>query len=792
MFRNYFTIALRYLRRHKGHSFINVAGLAIGMACCLLIFFWVQDEVAFDGFHENSDEIFRVIRETRGSGQTNHFATVSNALGPALVEEYPEIINFTRYKGVLSNWHVKYEEKSFVNNRLGTADPSYFEIFKFPFVKGNPKTALMDKFSVVITEAFAKKFFDDDEPMGKVLKIEGGDYKVTGVIKNVPSNSHMQFDFMLPVINMEHAWGEDLKDWKRESRFPTYIQLEKNSSVSNVNQKISDIVTRHNPESKSRLYLQPLKDVHLHSNFKNDKSNVAQGSITYIYIFSLVALCILLIACINFMNLSTARSENRAKEVSMRKVTGAQKKDIVIQFIGESIIFSFIALIFALILVYLFLPTFNSLSGKELGLDLSVKLLGVLLVIALFTGIVAGSYPAFFLSSFQPLKVFTGISSLGKRRGTTLRKVLVMIQFAITIILIIATTVIDSQIHYINNKDLGMNAKNVLTFWRRGDFGQKYDAVKNELLQNPNIVSITNGIPPRGTGGGTTNLSWEGKDPNEKIRMYRVLVDHDFLKTFGMKMAKGRFFSKELETDRTNYVLNEAAVEAMGVKSPVGMRFNFEDLFTRQPVEGTIIGVIKNFHQDSLHTRIPPLVLSICPRVFHISIRISPENVSETMRFLEDKWEKFVPGFPFVYEFLDERIGKYYAAENKAEKIIRYFTFITIFISCLGMLGLVSYVAQRRTKEIGIRKVIGAPTASIVLLLSKEYVKCVITALILASPIAWHVMSKWLENFAYRISISWLMFLLAGVMSLLLTLLIISYQTIKAARANPVDSLRYE
>jgi ABC-type antimicrobial peptide transport system permease subunit len=785
MFKNYITIALRNIRRYKGFSFINIIGLAIGMACCILIFLWLQDEMSYDRFHENSGELYRVITETYSENQTFQQSRAPSPLGPALKQEYPEIVNFTRYRGGITNWRVKYGEKAFMNDRLALADPSFFEMFTFPFIAGDPKTALKERFSLVITEDMAKKYFGNEAPLGKVIDLDGTDMTITGVIKSIPRNSHMQFDCMFPIINMADWWEENFEDWERY-RFHTYIQLEKGTNYKEVNGKISGIIKKYLPKSENKVYLQPLTDIHLYSSdFRWDDDNIGKGNITYVYILSLTALCILLMACINFINLSTARSSNRAKEVGMRKVTGAHRSHIITQFFGESVVLSILALIFAIAMVLLFIPVFNDLSGKQLSMDFSGSIILGLICVTIFAGLVAGSYPAFLFSSFQPVTVLK-IAGGGESRGGYLRKSLVVVQFTLAIILIIATTVIYNQLNFISSKDLGYDKDHVVYFYKYGEFGRNIEAVRNELFQNPNILSVSMSGPPLVTFRGRTDVNWEGKNPDQEIMMHPYFADYEYLRTFNMKMVQGRYFSKEFATDNSNYIINETALKLMGFKSPVGKRLLFRGR------EGTIIGVIKDFHSGSLHNKIAPLIIMCRGAGPNMSIKINSKNVPQTIKFLEEKWEKFVPDFPFSYTFLDETIDNYYNTEKRIGTISQYFTFLAIFIACLGLLGLVSYMAEQKTKEIGIRKVLGSSVANIVLLLSKDFVKWIITAFIIALPVAWYLMDNWLRNFAYRVGIGWWVFLFAGGGALLIALLIVSYRIIKAAQSNPVDSLRYE
>ncbi len=791
MFKNYLKIAFRNLVKHKVYSFINIAGLAVGMACCIIVLLWIQNELSYDRFHEKTDSIHRVIFEKHRPERISHEARGANATGPALKNEYPEIVNFTRFRGGV-RWLVKYKDKEFENDILSVADPSFFEIFTFPFIKGDPKTALSDPRSVVITEVMAEKYFGDEDPMGKTLKIDVDDFRISGVIEKIPFNSHIQFDYVFPIVNMEESWVDPLDSWTRDFRFHTYVQLNDNCDWKDVSLKISDsnIVRKNHPESTTeKIYLQPLKDIHLYSNFRMDVSG--KGSIKTVYMFSIIALSILFIACINFMNLSTARSSTRLKEVGMRKVVGAGKNDVMKQFFGESVFLSLISLFFAIILVYIFLPVFNELSNKQLVLNLTgnPQVLFSLILVAVLTGLVSGSYPALFLSSFQPVRVLKGMISTKAASRSIFRKILVVFQFTVTIAMIIGIIIINRQLTYIDNKDIGFNKKNMITFWAAGNFGSNYKAIRTELLQHPGIESLTRGFSPTGWFGLNSNrrpIDWEGKDPEKNVLMLRWGADYDLLETYKMEMAEGRYFSREFPTDTSNYIINQAAVKEMGIDSPVGKWFSYNGR------RGRIIGVLKNFHQVSLRSEVLPLLLRVNENNHVVAARINPENVAGTVRHIESVWNKYVKDYPFSYEFLDEKISNFYKNERKTNTIIKYSTFLTIFLSCLGLFGMSAFMVERRTKEIGIRKVLGASVSNIVIYLTREFTKWVVLGNVIAWPLAWYVMNRWLENYKYHIDLGIFIFVTAGIIALMIALLTVSFQAVKAARAKPVDTLKYE
>ncbi|MCK4758783.1 MAG: ABC transporter permease [Candidatus Aminicenantes bacterium] len=780
---NYIKVALRKIRRHKGYSFINISGLAIGMACCFIVFLWVKDELSFDRFHSNAKEIYRVLHNPQDTDIYNPYG--SGPLGPALKADYPEIINFTRMFGE-ANGPLKYRNQVF-NGKVRGVDNSFFEMFTFPFIKGDPKNCLSDPRSIVLTEKMAAKLFHEEDPLGKTVGFEWWigwfDLKVTGVIQDVPSNTHIRFDYLLPFEFVTWS-GMSIEDWGIGA-YQTYVLLPKNADPSAIQEKIAGIVKRHFPESPYTLYLEPLTRIHLY-NFTGG------GLITYVYIFSIIGVFILCIACINFMNLSTARSMERAREVGMRKVVGSTRSQLVKQFLGESILLSFISFILAVLLVQAFLPSINSIVDKQLTLPYSSSALLIFLGIAILTGVLSGSYPAIFLSSFRPVTVLKGIVRSGSQ-NIRLRKLLVIGQFIVSIALIIGTIIIYKQLVYMRTMDMGINKSHVINMELRGNLRNQYGTIKTELLRNPDIlvVSATNGSFSKRFG--SDSIGWEGKPEDKRIFMSIHSVDFDYQKIFDIKMTQGRYFSRDYPTDRSDgIIVNETAAKIMGMESPIGKRISCSIPFSSQK-SGTIIGVAKDFHFRSLHEKIDPLVLVIAPGWFTDAyIRMKPENVPETLGFIEKTIKKFAPDFPFEYSFLDEDIDNLYKTEQRIGNLVRYGTFLAIFIACLGLFGLASFTAEKRTKEIGIRKVLGASISGIVLLLTKEFTKWVILANLIAWPIAYFVMSIWLQNFAYHVNIGIWTFLFSSALALVTALITVSFQAVKTAASNPVDSLRYE
>ncbi len=808
MIKNYITVALRNLSRHKVFSFINILGLAIGLACCITIFLFVRDELRYDTFHTKADRIYRVVNSrVRESGE-DHIALTPPAFGPTLQRDFPEVQQMVRFFDMRAPL-ITYEDKKFFETDFLLADSTVLDVFTLPLLKGNPQTALKERYSLIITESVAKKYFGEQDPMGKVLTVDGEmKFTVTGVMQDLPVHSHLKIN-VLGNFNM-------LKDFIQQSRlenwvwhqFYTYILLQENYNVAQLEAKLPSFVKTHASEVTARMNtkytigLQALTDVHLRSSHL--EHDIAQkGDIQYVYAFSVIALFALLIACFNFMNLSTARSAQRAKEVGLRKVVGAGRRQLIAQFIGESILLVSIAMVMAFILVYLTLPIFNNFSGKQLQLFSAIDILTVLgvLAIILLVGLVAGSYPAFFLSAFQPVKVLKG-ELRAKHGGYSLRQTLVVLQFAISTVLIIGTTIVFRQLNYIQNTNLGFSKEQLVSLpIRNGEMRRNYEGIKNELLQNTAIKSATAcyGLPGDIFAG--DGILIPGRDTDYSINMF--LVDHTYIPTLEMEMVAGRNFSKEYGTDAENaFILNETAVKDLGWNTPEEAlnkeihwkKWNVDSAGISDSLKrGKVIGVVKDFHYKSLHQKIEPLILHIYQDAYtSIVVKVRPENMQATLNFLEKKWTSLDAEWPFEYTFLDEQFAKKYESERVFGKVFTAFTLLSIFIACLGLFGLASFTASQRSREIGIRKVLGASVAGIVFLLSKDFLKLVLLALLIAIPLAWYAMSGWLEDFAYRIDMDWWMFALAGLVALLIALFTVSFQSIKAALANPVKSLRNE
>jgi len=784
MLKHHFRIAVRNLWKHKGYSFINIAGLAAGLACAVLIFLWVQNELSYDRFHENAERIGLVLFKPDYDDWLSGYGP--GPLGPALERDYPEIVEATRWFDAPAP--LRYGDRIF-NGRVGGVDPSFFQIFSFPFVRGGGAEPLADPDSIVLGESMAQKLFGAEDPLGKTVGFEWWgtwhNFRVIGVIADVPANSSLRFDYLLP-FNFVTRSGMSIEDWE-VSAYQTFILSTETASMADVERTIAGTMKRIHPASPYLLRLQPLTRMHLYHS-------EGGGPITYVTIFSLLGLFILTIACINFMNLSTARSLKRAREVGLRKVVGSSRGVLIRQFLMESVAFSVLALGLALVTVWLLLPSVNRIFDASLHLQFTMDQALVIFGMTLLTGCLSGSYPAFYLSGFGPLQVLKGGPTKG-RGGFPLRRLLVVFQFIISIGLIVGTLTVYRQLHFMRDKDLGINKEFVIDLELRGDLRNNYRTVKTRLLENPDIlaVSATNGSFTKRFA--TDKADWEGKDPEDKVIMAIHAVDFDYPKIFDLKMAAGRYFSREFPTDLTaGFIVNETAVRVMGMKEPLGKKFHCPIPFSSgRPEWGTIVGVVKDFHFRSLHNRIEPLILAIAPGwCSDCYVRISPKNVPRTLAFIEKTFKETAPGFPFAYTFLDEDIGRLYGTEMQIGDLVGSGTALAVFISCLGLFGLASFTAEQRTKEIGIRKVLGASDTGITALLSGEFTKWVLVANVIAWPVSYLVMRNWLRTFAYRIDLGLEVFLLSGVLAFAVALLAVGFQAVRAAHADPVKALKYE
>jgi putative ABC transport system permease protein len=783
MIRNYFKIALRNIKRYSAHSILNISGMAIGMASALLILLWVYDEWSYDRHFIHADDLYRVIEiENPSEGSGSMMVPTPGALANALKEENPEIIRSSRYIPEIPLTLKKGDE--FIEETVAMVDKDFLKMFNIEFMEGDINSALNDPHNIILTEETAHKYFGDEDAFGKTIPSRGYDAKVTGIIKCLPRNSHLLFNFLVPVEWLT-IFGGPINNWR--DRFHIYIELKKGTDSKIVDQKISGILKSHIRESHSEIFLQNIKKIHLFSSGKYTYDVSGHGDITYVRIMTLIAVFILIIACINFMNLSTAQSAKRAKEIGVRKVAGANKRKLIFQFLGESLLIVFVAHIIAMIFVELLLPGFNNLTGKPLAVNYQNAGLYIgLISVVLFCGLLAGSYPALYLSSLKPLNIMKGI--INKNPGNAqFRRMLVIFQFSFSVVLIICALIIGIQLRYLQNKSLGFNKNNIGYFMfptRPGD--SRLESLKKVISDNPYIVGVTKGGNPVNIEGTVGGFNWSGKKKSNDIMFYVLSGDADYAKTFQLELKQGRFFSSEFPADSFAVVINEKAASVMGFENPIG-----EILSTPWGSKLKIIGIVKDFHFKSLHYKIEPLIMLISASN-NFYIRMKPDHIPSTVESVERLYKSFDPGLPINFHFLDDDFDKLYRTEQRMSKIFGYFSFLAIIISCLGLIGLSSFMTERRTKEIGIRKANGAKSGEIFLLLSKEYMLWVMASIIIACPIAFYTMHKWLQNFAYRINISWWVFAMAGAIALVVALITVGFQSYKAAGKNPVDALRYE
>jgi putative ABC transport system permease protein len=774
-------VAVRKIRKQKAYSIINTLSLAFGLTCSFLIFFWVQDELGYNRFHEKAAQLFRVNKKYQIGSETQYNSSTPFPLALAVRENFPEVIDATRFQRIRALVSFRdNEDNLFYESRVCVVDPSFFRVFSFPFVKGNPAATLAELDSVVLTESVAAKYFGMEDPIGKTLTLDHDkDFVIKGVVEDIPSDSDLRFDLFVPISRIIDP--ELLEDWGNHYAM-TFVLLQEGSVPSEVEKKLSGLMREHLPKEQISLALQPLGDIHLYSE------DGSEEGMKYIRVFSIIAAFILIIACINYINLSTARSEKRAKEVGLRKVVGARRMQIACQFFAESVLFTLIALGIALFLIQFLEGLFHDLTGKILVLaDFEPGFILGLLLITGFTGLAAGVYPALVLSSFKPVRALRdGSDRLGKE---SFRKTLVVIQVSLSIMLLISLGVIEKQLRYIRARDLGFDKNDVLFLRISGGLQKNYEAFRNELLQNPDVAAVARTFQPPGEMFAIVRgIRWEGMEAGESGAFGFIPVDYDTLDLLDMKIVQGRKFSREFPADDSNFILNERAIEAMDLKNPIGRPFSFGEDST-----GTIVGVVKDFHSMPLNFDIEPVVILVDPDYYRlVLVKIRPGDRRGAISGVEAAWKKFAPGFPFEYHFLDERFELYYGAEILASKLFRYFVLIAIFISCLGLLGLSAFMAEQKTKEIGIRKALGASVPRIVMLLTKQFLLWVLLANIIAWPIAYIAMRSWLDNYPFRTALGLPLFLLSAVAALMITMFTVSFQALKAARANPVDSLRYE
>ena len=805
MFRNYLLTTLRSISRHRVFTLINVAGLAIGMAGCIMIMLYVTDELSYDRYHENAEQIYRAGIDGKIGNREMKTYTSAAPFARTMIEEFPEVKNAVRFHAA-SNRLITHGDRNFIEKGLYYADSTVFEVFSWKLIRGNPKTALAHPNSIVFTQSMARKYFGEEDPMNKTVTFDNEEeFKVTGIMEDVPHNTHFHFDFLASLNSVAHSQSET---WMSD-RYATYLLLQEGVRDRDLEPKLGDFLKKHmGPQIKEALgismeewlssgnrygyYLEPLTGIYLDSEATMQMEPL--GDKRYVIIFSLVAVFILIIACVNFMNLTTAKASNRAKEVGMRKVAGARRKQLITQFLSESVVLSFIALIVSLALVHLMMPTFNQITQKELSIPYLSEPLFIpsLIVLAIITGLIAGSYSSLSLSSFNIITVLKGRISSG-RKGAWFRSGLVVFQFAISVAIIIATFVVYNQLQYMQNKKLGFDKENVLVIERPYALGSQLKTFKQELLKNPEIITAeaSNQVPGSGFSGAVFQKEEAASD--EMIHFRTMRAGYDFPEAMGMKIKKGRYFSEDFRGDSSCVVVNESAVKALGYDEPVGrhlMGYRNGEVVLKLK----IIGVMEDFHTESMHERIPNVVMRY-PGNFnesYMAVRVNSQNIKRSLDKVERLWQEFLPQQPFDYFFMDTHFDNLHKSETRTGKLLGIFSVLAIFIASMGLFGLSSFITEQRTKEIGVRKVMGSTVTNILLLLNKQFTQWILIANIIAWPVAWYFMNDWLQNFAYRIDLSLQAFILAGLGSIILALITVSYQTFRAASVNPARSLRYE
>ena len=783
MFRNYLKTALRNTLRQKGYALINILGLSIGLAATILIMLWVVDELSYNKNNENYNNIYRVVQQQMYTSGPLTTPCMPGPLAADLKRDFPEFVDVFRYFQI--SGVINIDDKKFADF-IQLADSGLFNVFSFNFIQGSPETALQP-YTAILSEKGAEKYFGDEDPMGKVIKLNDEvSFRVNGIIENPPENSSFDSELFLPFHHLEDI-GWDLSQYGWNS-FYVYVQLPENVNYKDVNEKIELYMqkVRNDPEAQLKMFLFPLGKQRLYS-FTGEPRQI-----TNIYIFSIIASFILLLACINFMNLSTARASKRGREIGLRKVVGAVKRQLIYQFISESLLMAFMALIIAVILVNIFMPVFNDLTDKNLMLDiLNPNIFFTLVGIALFTGLIAGSYPAFYLSAQNPVKTIRISTSSGMGGNRWFRRSLVVFQFVLSIGLIICTIIIYKQITYINDKDLGMNKDNVIYARIRGDLNQNFKDFKNRIKQEPSVMEVSRSSSiPFYVGSNTGGLQWMGKENDDDVLIGFTRADHDYVETMQMELVDGRFFEEGYGTDTSAVVLNENAIKTMGMEDPIGKWISFGD---EEADRITIIGVLKDFNFLPLNNEIEPLSIHYSETNYSFMlVKLNGQNTKQAIEHIESVWNQFLPTFPFEYRFMDDYYGRIYSDVEQLGKLIKYFSILAIIISCLGLFGLASFTAEQRTREIGIRKVLGSSIAKIVALQQREFMWLVVTANIISWPLAWYFMNDWLSSYAYKINLSFWIFFIAGALSMGITFLTVFLLSYRAALKNPVDSIKYE
>ena len=806
MFKNYLKTAIRNLLRYKGFAIINISSLTIGIIGCLVIGLFVWDEWQYDKDIPGGENVYRIYEQRKNNDVITYGAPVAPAYASFLKRTYPEVDTATRILMSLDKFLMEIGENRNYEDKGWFVESSFFDVFPLKFTKGDPATALTEPGTVVITEELARKYFNNEDPVNKTLYIDKDTFAVKGVLAKLPEHFHLNFRYLMSLPSAGIA-KERMERWTWH-QFYTYVKLKPGANVQQLQDKLQAHMKKEIFPTLTQAgftflpFFQPLKDIHLNSSdFIYD--NAVRGNQTYVKALTIIALFVLVIACFNFINLATARSFRRAKEIGVRKVIGAERKQLIFQFIGETILLSVLSMLLAIIATFFIVPLLNQFTGKSIAFNpFTNPVLGAIILVAgVVIGVLAGIYPAMVLSGFQPIKVLKNMKLIGGGGGAWLRQALVVIQFTLSVLLIVSTTIVYRQTKYLNNADLGFNKEQVIYFQTRGDVNQKLETFKGEIKRSPNVVSVTAGYGLPGdlyAGDGVTTVGSDGA----KERSANVFLgDHDYVKTLGLRIVAGRDFSKDMATDvREAFLINETAVKEWGFGSPekaLGQPIHWnewEPADTLNPVKkGKIIGVVEDFHYKSLHEKVTPSVIQIYPQVvFKVAVKLKTADIKNTIAYINGVWNKFSPGYPLDYKFMDETYGAMYKAESKLSDLLWIFTVMAIIVGCMGLFGLAAFSAEQRTKELGIRKVLGANAFNIVGLLSKNFLVLIVISSLIAIPIAWWAMNNWLEDFPYRVNISWWVFGIAIIAALAIALLTVSFQAIKAALANPVKSLRTE
>lgn len=786
MIKNYVLIAVRSLVRNKLFSMVNILGLAFGIGSALLIFLWVKDELQVDHFHVNTGRLYRVMENQKYTdGRLFTFASTPGPMAPFIKEKFPEIERAARYTWNVTNLF-QFGDKSFYEEGR-YADQDFIEMFSFPLVAGDVRTALKEKNSIVISRTMAEKYFGKEDALGKLLTLNTKDtYTVTGVLADVAKRSSLQFDYL---ISFQAFWDEN-KEWLDSwgnNNIRTFLLLKAGTSGKDFEGKLKHEIKAHEADSNTELFIQPFEEAYLYGNFENGLQN--GGRIETVRIFFIVAIFVLVIACINFTNLSTAQATKRAKEVGLRKVIGAVPQQLFRQFMGESFLMVFLSGLVSMLLVWLLLPVFNEITGKSIGLNLLDWQLALIFAgIVFFTALVAGSYPAIFISDFKPVQVLKGQMKSGSR-ASIFRKGLVVLQFSLSILLIISTVVVYRQMEFMEKRDIGFERDNLFYVWLQGDMTSHYETIRSRLLSSPGIASVTaSGQNPIDIGNSTVGVQWEGKNEDDRILFSTVNVDQDFIKSMGMTMLEGRTLDRELVTDSANYIVNEKAAAKFGFKDGVAG----QDL-TLWERKGKIVGVVKDFNFGSLHSAIEPLILYMRPKELRcLLVRVKDGETETGLKSMEKLWKEYAAAYPFKYAFLNQDWEEFYKSEGQRGKIFNTMAVLSIFISCLGLFGLSAFSAERRTKELGIRKALGASTPGLIQLMSREFTVLVLIAAVIGCPLGWYLMDQWLQGYAYHVEVGFVTLVLAAVLCLVVSLVTVFYHSMRVATGDPVRALRYE